>query len=238
MIKTLEVLRGAHSFVKLVQDPGKLGQVFTLSDKTASREVLERLAREFGASERGKRALAECHRLPPLDLAALARLPEGTLGREFADHMRINGLDPAAIPTLNARDSVEFVRAHLYETHDIWHVVVGFATDVTGELGLQGFYLSQFSSPLPPVILAAGLLNTAFYAIHEFDSRMRAIVTGWTMGKKAQPLFGVRWDQLWETPLAQVREDLGLDPRGLAGSDPEISTERAGELAIARGETA
>jgi ubiquinone biosynthesis protein Coq4 len=31
-----------------------------------------------------------------------------------------------------------------YETHDIWHVVTGFHTDVAGELGLQAFYLAQF----------------------------------------------------------------------------------------------
>jgi ubiquinone biosynthesis protein COQ4 len=37
-----------------------------------------------------------------------------------------------------------------------------------------------------------------------------ALTTGWMMGKTAQPLFGVDWIALWETPLAQVRASLDI----------------------------
>jgi ubiquinone biosynthesis protein Coq4 len=130
--------------------------------------------------------------------------------------MMRNGLDPAAIPTLPSETAGAFVRAHLYETHDIWHAVVGFSTDVAGELGLQGFYMAQIHGPLPPVILAAGLLNTAFGAPQEFHPRMSAITEGWRAGTRARALFGVNWDEHWGRPLDEVRRELGLPTEGVS----------------------
>jgi ubiquinone biosynthesis protein Coq4 len=41
--------------------------------------------------------------------------------------------------------------------------------------------------------------------------RIDAIGRGWEMGKRAKPLFGVRWDQLWTVPLETVRKSLGIE---------------------------
>jgi ubiquinone biosynthesis protein Coq4 len=130
--------------------------------------------------------------------------------------MRANGLDPAAIPSLEARDDLEFIRAHLFETHDVWHAVTGFGTDVAGELGLQAFYAAQAPGGLPLALMAMGLLNTAFYAPGEREARLDAITRGWEMGRQARPLFGTRWDQLWETPMVEVREWAGIEARARA----------------------
>jgi ubiquinone biosynthesis protein Coq4 len=128
--------------------------------------------------------------------------------------MRANGLDPAAIPTLPGADETEFVRAHLYETHDVWHAVTGFRTDVAGELGLQAFYAAQAPGGLPWMLLAMGFLNTALYAMAEREARFEAISRGWEMGRRARPLFGVGWDALWSTPIDEVRRSLGVDAYG------------------------
>ena len=95
----------------------------------------------------------------------LRALPTGTLGREYALMMDRNGLDPASIPTMPDDDEGKYVRAHLYETHDLWHVVTGFGTDVAGELGLQAFYQAQLPGKLPSAILAAGFVNTLVYLV-------------------------------------------------------------------------
>jgi ubiquinone biosynthesis protein Coq4 len=163
-------------------------------------------------------ALAERPRLA-LDLKQLRHLPEGTLGRVFADNMIAQGLDPSAIPSLPAGDELEFVRAHLYETHDVWHAVTGFGTDVAGELGLQAFYMAQLVGRLPTAILAAGLLNTLIFQPEERQVRMDAIARGWQLGRRARPLFGVRWDKLWLSPIDEVRRALGLTP-GVAETVP------------------
>src|SRR5579859_7566899 len=123
--------RTLWSFVDLVKHPDHLDRVFEISDGMVKQrmEVLGKMAEHFARDERGARALAERRRLH-VDLAELSKLPAGTLGRVFAEHMIVNELDPASIPTLAADDALDFVRAHLYETHDVWHAVTGFQTDV------------------------------------------------------------------------------------------------------------
>jgi len=210
MNKLLRLGRAVRGFVRISVDPSRLNEVFNLSDGLADPAVLDKLAEHYRRQPEGAEALRDQPRLH-IDLTELSKLPEGTLGREFADHMIANGLDPAALPTLSARSEGEFVRAHLYESHDVWHVVTGFATDVAGELGLQAFYLAQAGEgKLPTAILAAGLVNTLLFAHDEHEARMNEIARGWQLGKLARPLFGVRWDRLWNVPLAEVRRTLGV----------------------------
>ncbi|NVL83997.1 Coq4 family protein, partial [Escherichia coli] len=92
-----------------------------------------------------------------------------------------------------------FLRAHLYETHDVWHVVTGFGTDWRAEIGLQAFYLAQIPGPLSAALLGVGCLRLAAYDMKSRDGVMDAVVRGWTMGKRARAFFGVRWNHLWST---------------------------------------
>src|SRR5262245_36225580 len=119
----LSVLKRTVSFVRLVHDPSRLDLVFELADDAGTTgPIVEVVAKD----PVGAQALVERHRLGCPQFDALDELPPGTLGRVFADHMRSNGLDPSALPSSDANDPLEFVIAHLYETHDIWHVVTGF----------------------------------------------------------------------------------------------------------------
>jgi ubiquinone biosynthesis protein COQ4 len=205
---------GLSAYSTLVRDPNQLGKVFDLREQIADERVLREMAEHFRADPRGAAALRERWRIGRVDLDALARLPEGSLGRAFAEHMRRNGLDPAAIPSLAAKDELSFVDAHLYETHDVWHVVTGFGADVAGELGLQAFYAAQFPARLSLAIMSGGLLNTMLFAMSDARRRMDAIAEGWLIGREARPLFGVHWSAWWEQPLDEVRSELSITPAG------------------------
>jgi ubiquinone biosynthesis protein Coq4 len=101
----------------------------------------------------------------------------------------------------------------VFEISDsMWHAVTGFATDLAGELGLQAFYAAQIPGGLPLVLLAMGCLNTAIFSMNDRERRFDAIARGWQMGKNARPLFGVRWGDLWERPLAEARAELHVEP--------------------------
>lgn len=199
-----------RSFIVLARDPRRLDVVFSLRDSLDQMEqvrpIVEKLRRFPGPAA----ALRERQRLGRIDRARLAALPEGTLGRTYADWMTAMNLDPASIPALPARDELEYLPAHLYETHDIWHVVTGFGPDIAGELGLQAFYLAQVEGPLPLAILSAGMLNSIGNT-DDVERRMDEIVRGWQLGRKARPLFGVRWDEMWSRPLAEIRREFGVD---------------------------
>lgn len=213
LLDVIGTARALWSFADLVRHPDHLDRVFEISDSLSRRRtaVLEKMREHIAGDAQGAAALADKPRLA-IDLAALSALPEGTLGRVFADHMRANGLDPAALPSLPSNDELGFIRAHFYETHDVWHAVTGFRADVAGELGLQAFYAAQGPGGLPLILIAMGCLNTALYAQDEREARLDAVARGWEMGRRAMPLFGVRWDAHWTTPVDEVRRTLGVEP--------------------------
>ena len=210
MLKPLSIVQAGTAFVRLAMDMSRLDEVFNLGDglvDDATIAAMTARAREHATGAAALRERPHVH----LDLKELRTLPTGTLGREYALMMDRNGLDPASIPTLPDDSDGKYVRSHLYETHDLWHVVTGFGTDVPGELGLQAFYQAQLPGKLPSAILAAGFLNTLVYSFGQRDVRMREIARGWLLGRRSDPLFGVRWDDYLALPLDEVRERLGIE---------------------------
>jgi ubiquinone biosynthesis protein COQ4 len=197
-------------FGKIVRQPESLDHIIEMADQLADPNVIAELVEVLGQDAQGQAAFASRPRLQGLDLAALEALPEGTLGHAYAAFLRDHELDPAALPDLAGQSDGEYLRAHLYETHDLWHVLTGFSTDVAGELGLQAFYMAQMPSPLAVLLLSAGLLNTVLYRMEDVDARMELIIAGWLMGRRASSLFGADWSEAWETPLTAVRSRYSL----------------------------
>lgn len=208
-IGPLDAARALYRLVRLVQDPNRLDEVFEMADALGKPEALNPIVEEIAKDPFVARAFEERHRIE-VDLASLRKLPEGTLGRAFAAHMDAAKLDPSALPTLPDSDRVLYFRAHLYETHDIWHAVTGFGVDFVGELGLQGFYLAQIPGPLPALLVATGFVRSAIYDRHLIKPFMNELIRGWRMGASAKPFFGVKWDEMWSLPLAEVRAKLGI----------------------------
>lgn len=231
MIRAFAAVKGLVAFTTIVRAPNQLGKVFELRESFTEPKFLDPMIVDLKSTEHGREAFRLRRRLPPIDLDALAALPEGSLGQVYAAHMRAAGLDPAALPQLRAADDYDYVSAHLYETHDLWHALTGFDADVAGELGLQAFYLAQFNGPLPYAILAAGLLNTMFYAQDERAPRMDAIALGWQRGRAATPLFGIDWESLLPLPVAEVRARYGV----VATHEPHAVTTRIPRPAPTRG---
>jgi ubiquinone biosynthesis protein Coq4 len=154
--------------------------------------------------------LGERRAFGPIVLEDLDGLPPGTLGREFADHCRSRNLDPNLIH-VPPDDEIGWVLNHLYQTHDIWHVITGWDNDLPGEVGLGSFYSGQFRSPaFFSFMLALVLLNVVFRRA-ELVPVMSAISEGYRAGERAEPLFGVHWDELWEVPLDEIRSRFGIE---------------------------
>lgn len=208
-LNPLRAAKTLYTLAVLVRDPNQLQKVFDMADALSTPKLLGPMVAALSREPRCAKAFAERPRLR-IDLAELRRLPEGTLGREFAEHMIANGLDPSALPALPSTDDHTYLRAHLYETHDVWHAVTGFHTDWPAEIGLQAFYLAQIPGPLSAALVAVGCLRLAAYDMSSREQVMSAIVRGWSMGRRALPFFGVRWNELWSTPLAEVRAELGV----------------------------
>ena len=210
MRKIVGLFRFASTYVRLVRDTDRLDLVFALADSFDESPGLRRMV---GRPE-VKAYLARP--LPPLTLKLeeLRALPEGSLGREFARFLDQRKLDPAGVyhSAVDTSGDAALMKLHLERSHDLWHTVLGFDTDVAGELGLQAFYIAQLQSPLGHLLLSAGLLNGMLFQHEDGDRRMEAITRGWRLGKAMRPLFGADWAAMLSWPIEQVREHFGITP--------------------------
>lgn len=144
-------------------DFGALGQ---LSQASSDPETLDLLINSLRLEPVGKSAFDNYTRLGEVDLESLELLPSNTLGYVYANHMKQNNLKPLEIKPSN--NDYEFLGAHISETHDIWHVITGFNTDLIGELKLEAFYVCQ----LPVSFFDIAFIVTRTVQYHQFLSRL------------------------------------------------------------------
>lgn len=206
MLRPVLALRALRAAIHFIRDPRALDQVLALTETMPADEIEARLGHLPAV-----RAVMDAPAFPPLpSVATLATLPEGTLGRAYADMMTRDGITPEALAEDRAAHPADRFRRHMKLSHDLWHVATGFPTDVTGELGMQAFGLAQYGSPLAMALIAGGLVNALLYAPDRATERMDAIASGWQRGKAAHPLVGFDWHAWLDRPLSDVQEVLGL----------------------------
>ena len=213
MRNPIRMTRLMVAVVRLARDLKRLEQVFEINEhivamRTPADEA-ETVA-DFARHPAGVAALRNRPRLGRVDLERLRHLPAGTLGHAYVQFLDRNGITPESLPAIADASDMDYVLAHFYETHDLWHVLTGFETDPAGELGVQAFLLAQFRAFLPFFVISAVLVNTALYAYADKARRLDAIARGWTLGRSAASIVGVDWNRYFEAPLADVRRQFGL----------------------------
>ena len=206
-------LRAART---LAADPDDLPQVFTIIE-SLSGDTLERITRGFRKTDTGRRLLAEqpdiVDRLA--DRAALAKLPEGSLGRAYLafverENISAEGIRAAGAKGMTSVDSLpppyDFIHRRMRDTHDLWHAAVGYQGDVLGEVSLLAFTFAQTWNPAIALILCVGLWKT----IGNPEAR-RVMADGFRRGRKAAWLPSQDWESMLALPLLEVRRRLGLE---------------------------
>jgi ubiquinone biosynthesis protein COQ4 len=185
----------------------KLGRRFARWEAT-----VDLLEREPGTAD----AMRERRAFGPIELEPLAALPEGTLGRVFADHCGARGINPNLVQ-VPPTDRVGWMLNHLYQTHDIWHVVTGWGNDLAGEVGLAAFYCAQLRSPAFFGYMLALISLNVVARRGDLDAILSAFSTGYRGGKSARPMFGTHWDDLWALPFDEVRARFEIDRTAVVG---------------------
>ncbi|WP_341529184.1 Coq4 family protein [Nostoc sp. UHCC 0302] len=203
----LKTLKGA---VTLALDPGRADATPDIEDGMIKLKATQ-LAIDYVKTVPGVvEIVQERYLAPPPDLASLAKLPSGSLGRCFAEYIEKTGFDPNYYRGLPITDDTSYILTRLRQTHDIWHLVTGLGSNVNGELGLQAFCLAQIRIPLPILLIAGGLLRTLFTAPDELGLLLEQIAIGYRLGAKAQPFLAQKWEDNWHKPLAELREELNV----------------------------
>ncbi len=203
----------------LANDPDDLPQVFTIIE-SLSLDTLQRIADRTARSETGRQILA---RRPDIvdvlaDRAALARLPEGTLGRAYLDFVERENISPQGIREAGAMGStregelpapLDWISARMRDTHDLWHAATGYHGDVLGETALLAFTLAQTRNPAIALIVGIGLLKTR--SGPDAGEARAVILDGYRRGAKAAWLPEQDWESMIALPVAEVRRRLELE---------------------------
>jgi ubiquinone biosynthesis protein COQ4 len=148
-----------------------------------------------------------------VDFAALATLPEGTLGREYQGFLAARGLEPfGPSEIMPASADIAWLSTRMRQAHDVWHVVTGYDSDVAGELELQAFSYAQTDTPFSLLITVLGTLKARFKSEdRDLQATISArVMAAYRRGRRAADFVPVAWEELWTRPLAEVRQLMGV----------------------------
>jgi len=209
--QSLDYLSTLKASVALLRDPGQTESVYDVEDGLRYTKATQ-LAIEFVKAKPGTAELFEERYLAPsVNLEALLQLPQDSLGYAYATYIQDSGFDPNFYRLVKVEDDVSYFLLRMRQTHDIWHIVAGFSTDVPGELGLKAFELAQTHRTMSAVLIAGGLLSTLFKHPEELDKLLDQIAIGYRLGAKAKPFFAEKWEENWGRSLQDWRQELGVE---------------------------
>ena len=154
-------------------------------------------------------------RLAKVDLDALIALPSNTLGHTLAKLEMQRGIDPNLVDPLPADNDGEWLMAHMYETHDFWHVLTGFGFDMEGEYGVAGVYMGQMrNNTFLAFMLALVLVKDLRKDRENLGKHIQAFCDGHRISQRSQPIVGLDWSALWERDIEELRQELNISEAG------------------------
>jgi ubiquinone biosynthesis protein Coq4 len=156
-------------------------------------------------------AIAQERYIAPIpNIAKLRHSPVGTLGYAYARYMLETGFDPAFYRRVKVASAADYLLLRLRQTHDLWHVVTGFHTDVPSEIGLKAFELAQTRRPVAGVLVTGGFIKYFLQTPAQVNQMLAAIVRGYSLGLTAKPFLAQKWENHWDKPLVEWRAELGI----------------------------
>lgn len=215
LFESYDLPRAAKALRKLVSNPDDLPQVFTLIESLQG-SAPERFYAGFQRTEEGRELLKNEPDIVKYlgNREWLKSLPEGSLGRAYLDFVESEGISAEGIIEASKKgahekdDHLTFIRARMRDTHDLWHALTGYKGDVKGELALLGFILAQNFQPGIAAIISAAMVR----GIAGDD--LWLIADGFVRGKRAAWLPSVKWEELLDKPVSEVRKLLKVgEPR-------------------------
>jgi ubiquinone biosynthesis protein COQ4 len=159
---------------------------------------------------------------PEYNLNQMLGLPTDTLGYTYAKLMSTKKLHPHFYRDRSNTDSeTDYVTMRVRKTHDMYHIVSGFDMQI-GEIGTIAVNVAQYGYPSFMLIELIALTLACFPTLDEKEVQIQGTSTnsfvadlvfdtlslGIKMGRESKPLFPVRFEEMYEKPLKDVRKDL------------------------------
>jgi ubiquinone biosynthesis protein COQ4 len=209
----VETLRLLEAIARVLLDSEQTAEIHVAEELTG-REAFRRLRETLFADPEARDLLRDQPELSSalIDFAALRRLPETTLGFQYADHLDRNNLiaDSQATATRYVDDpEVAYLMRRFRQTHDVWHALVGLGTAGHQEVLIHAFSWGQLRLPVSALVVLFGSLKHLVLEAR-WEALRHGLLEAWRVGRDAAPLLPVYWERHWAEPMAAVRERYGL----------------------------
>lgn len=173
-------------------------------------DVFRSHAAQLAKTAAGRALLADrpaLHR-GSVDLGALSKLEEGTVGRAYAQYYVDNGILPFESP-YEVKNDGDYLMKWYRETHDVHHIITEYGTDPVGEMEVQAFAMGNLGFRHSLFILTFTALLRPL-GIAPISTYWRRLIAAYRRGKRTQNLFTVRYEQYFEEKVETLRADLKI----------------------------
>ena len=205
-----KLLLAADSAFRAVVDPRDATSVAVVGEATGE-HALRRL---HARMERHPVGLAVLHDRPLIDsstLDALHDLPKSTLGGAYAAFLRSHAFDPDERTAVRFVDNADlaYVMTRYRQVHDLWHTLYDLPPTLLGEVALKWLEAAQTGLPMCAAAAAGGGLRLP--PTQRAVVRMHVIPWAARHAASSVDLMSVYYEQRWEQPLSELREELHLE---------------------------
>ena len=201
----------------MMLNPDGTDSVFDIEDGLMKSKSTEELLRFTSKDPAVDAMIKERYLKPVPDTTALSRLPKNTLGYRYFYHLDSMGFDPDYYRKIDVKSDIDYVMMRIRQTHDIWHIATGFDTHPLGEIAIKAVELAQTHRPMAAAICAGGVFRYMLKEPELFSDCLESIVAGYHMGLQSKALLAMKWEEVWDRDLDELRERLGIEvvgPRG------------------------
>ncbi|WP_339928764.1 Coq4 family protein [uncultured Brevundimonas sp.] len=215
----LRPIKAIQAFGRLIRDKEDTAQVFEIMKALSGRSVSRGYNQLLKTTEGGRQAFLRdelAHKLD--DPVWLARFPEGSVGAEYRAFRTARGftadglaaVEREVVPFIDAPHPLIWYSRRLRDVHDIWHVLTGYETDALGEACVVSFSYGQTRN-LGFAFIGWGAAREVQRENRSIPAR-KAVLQAWRNGRAARWLPGLDYEALFDRPLSEVRQALGIRP--------------------------
>jgi ubiquinone biosynthesis protein COQ4 len=216
---------------KLREDPDDTAQAIRVIGALSGNSG-ERLFERFKSTSGGQKILRERQDLFELmrDTERLRAMPEGSLGRAIGDWYAVEEISAQGLADASEAafseggpprretpdDDADLFGTRLRDLHDIFHVLAGYGRDLRGEAAVLAFTVPQTRNPGVAYMVWSFLRGAGW-----FSDEGKLIRRAFQRGRRSEWLVDQDWEALFEQPIDEVREKLGV------GAPPEYEPLRS-----------
>jgi ubiquinone biosynthesis protein COQ4 len=204
---------------KLYEDPDDTAQAIRVIGALSGNSG-KRAFKRFSRSPRGEQILREKRDLFSLmnDVQRLKGMPEGSLGRAIADWYQLEELSAQGLADASEAafseggprraqlsSDEDLFSKRLLDLHDVFHVVTGYGRDLVGESAVLAFTIPQTKNAGIAYLVLDALWNSGWNS-----DEGKVIRAAYLRGRRSEWLIDQDWEALFERPIDEVREKLGV----------------------------